>query len=490
MKQTKLTKLFPGNDRGAVALITVIFLALLLTIITTGFIRLTINERRQSTDDDLTKRAFFAAESGVEDAKIALTEWLNNPAYSTSDLRGNVCDPAVVPGVTNPERLITESGLETEYICQLIDTNLSVFEDSLDAWDSVQVPLRSNSNFDRVVIDWHLTAPPPDGDGSSSLINSSPGDLPTEAAWLSANYPALMRAHVVSYPESGSFNIGAFNNHVGFFMPTASSGTNSRSLNDLDSDPKRFVTCGAATQGTYRCSITITGLDTTGGNARSYVLRLRSLYRSSHFQVQLFNGGNPVAITSAQALIDVTGQAGDVFRRVQVRVNLDEQDVLPDYAILSADEICKRFFITDDVDDFDQRCSTNGAGPGLNGVAEFGECDVNPADCPSGGDGPGGPPNDYGKRLVNTSNNPNSIVAGCIWNWGDGSAPYNYTGAGNPNTPGNDECYQGGWVYHTYDDTQPDRCYTATLTIRFSNGLTDAVYTSRFAIPKSSTISC
>jgi hypothetical protein len=49
----------------------------------------------------------------------------------------------------------------------------------------------------------------------------------------------------------------------------------------------------------------------------------------------------------AQAVIDSTGKAQDVLRRIQVNVPLraTSQNELSDYAIQSTDAICKRFSV-------------------------------------------------------------------------------------------------------------------------------------------------
>jgi Tfp pilus assembly protein PilX len=67
------------QERGVVSLFTVMFFTILVTVLTVGFVRIMINERRQSTDEDLTTRAYYAAESGVEDAKRALQQYYPNP---------------------------------------------------------------------------------------------------------------------------------------------------------------------------------------------------------------------------------------------------------------------------------------------------------------------------------------------------------------------------------------------------------------------------
>ena len=61
-----------NNQQGVVSFFTVIFITLLLLILTTAYIRLMVNEQRQATDNDLSSRAFYAAESGVNDAILKI----------------------------------------------------------------------------------------------------------------------------------------------------------------------------------------------------------------------------------------------------------------------------------------------------------------------------------------------------------------------------------------------------------------------------------
>ncbi len=48
-------------------------------------------------------------------------------------------------------------------------------------------------------------------------------------------------------------------------------------------------------------------------------------------------------LIGAQALVDSTGKATDILRRVQVRVAIGDTDTAPSYAIESTTSICKRF---------------------------------------------------------------------------------------------------------------------------------------------------
>jgi hypothetical protein len=90
----------------------------------------------------------------------------------------------------------------------------------------------------------------------------------------------------------------------------------------------------------HACRVTIN----LGGSR--YFVRIKSLYNASAFDVTVPNGGIPVRLVGAQALIDSTGRATDVVRRIQVRssINSFTEDV-PDYVLHGTDRICKKFSI-------------------------------------------------------------------------------------------------------------------------------------------------
>ncbi len=87
------------------------------------------------------------------------------------------------------------------------------------------------------------------------------------------------------------------------------------------------------------CSAKITGLSSS-----SYHMRIRSLYEASTISIEGTNNvGTEVSFTGAQSLIDSTGKASDVLRRVQVRTCSSRFcGDFPDYTLQTSD-ICKRY---------------------------------------------------------------------------------------------------------------------------------------------------
>jgi hypothetical protein len=94
--------------------------------------------------------------------------------------------------------------------------------------------------------------------------------------------------------------------------------------------------------GANGCTMTITGLSPTP----AYAIRFRTIYGSSDLTITV-NGG-AANIIGAQAIIDVTGKAQDILRRVQVRVPLTQAaSDAPAYALFGADGVCKRYGISE-----------------------------------------------------------------------------------------------------------------------------------------------
>jgi hypothetical protein len=93
------------------------------------------------------------------------------------------------------------------------------------------------------------------------------------------------------------------------------------------------------------CSLTINAL-----SHAQYHMRVSSLYREVTLRLEAFDAsGAQLSLQDAQAIIDSTGKAQDVLRRIQVRVPLNGSsgNQLSDFAIQSTEAICKRFSVMD-----------------------------------------------------------------------------------------------------------------------------------------------
>ena len=136
------------KQRGAVSLFVVIFAALLMTVVTVGFVQLMLKDQQQATSSDLSQSAYDSAQAGVEDAKRLLvldqsckaglaapsvncTAIANAliPVPGTSETTCDTLSKAGLVGSTNDETIIQQSTgdnaakLDQAYTCVKIAVN-------------------------------------------------------------------------------------------------------------------------------------------------------------------------------------------------------------------------------------------------------------------------------------------------------------------------------------------------------------------------------
>src|SRR5690606_29670661 len=109
--------------------------------------------------------------------------------------------------------------LDAEYTCQYIELNPDNYQDDLDPWESVTIPLRGLSNFSQVRISWHI--PNLDGDIAA---RTGAQNLPNADEWVANDFAAMLRTTVVDTP-SGNFNQSQVSSQTGFLNPHASGGS-------------------------------------------------------------------------------------------------------------------------------------------------------------------------------------------------------------------------------------------------------------------------
>jgi len=113
------------------------------------------------------------------------------------------------------------------------------------------------------------------------------------------------------------------------------------------------------------CNAEITGLSN-----RTVYLTLRGAYQEAAVTVQAFSSdGTALKLSGLQAVVDSTGRANDVLRRIQVRVPLGNSYRIPAFAIDSMESVCKRLAVYEDGAAIDQVPQTlNGTGEDKNAV--------------------------------------------------------------------------------------------------------------------------
>ncbi len=379
------------SQHGAVSLFVVIFSALLMTVVTVGFIQLMVRDQQQATADDLSQSAYDSAQAGVEDAKRLLLldqQCINNAAPSTVNCAtitsaltpapGSAetsCDTLPKSGIvgqTNNETLIQQSEsdvnsakLDQAYTCVKVAVDTDDYTGVAGANQSSIVPIVGVSPFDTVEVSWFSK------DDISSTTNSSTIGFPSSGASVPLppvgttqwqyNYPSLLRTELMQ--TGTNFKLTDFDSSQAgnrsdvntlFLYPSATGLTTSDFALDARQSPTNTpqqIRCSTSfVNSQYACTATIKLPSPIDGNVanRNAFLRLTSLYNGAHFRIRLLSGANYVKFNQVQPIIDSTGRANDMFRRVQARVQLIGNFTYPQAAIDLGGSLCKNFVVTND----------------------------------------------------------------------------------------------------------------------------------------------
>jgi Tfp pilus assembly protein PilX len=396
-----------NKQSGAVSLFVVIFFMLLATVVTVSFVRLMLTDQQQASDNDLSQSAYDSAQAGVEDAKRALLQYKSECLLTTTGscatysdrISSDVCNSALV-GVAGTglggassgpfkEVMIQQSSggttsddkLNQAYTCVTIDLATDDFVGTIQANQSQLVPLKSAGAFNRVKVEWFNKEDISAAGGSSSLnlsgIASNGNPLYAQGQWP-LNRPSLLRSQLIQVANTG-FTLPSFdvvsdsrtNGATMFLYPTSQSGISEVNITQDDArrtdpaddpDPKTYALTPTSasckpdlSSGGYACSSVLVLPQPIGAGDdanRVAFMRLTPLYNATHYRVTLFNNpvsdsSTPVQFKDVQPMVDSTGRANDLFRRVQSRVDLfDTTFPYPEAAVDVTGSFCKDFAVT------------------------------------------------------------------------------------------------------------------------------------------------
>jgi Tfp pilus assembly protein PilX len=317
-----------SREAGMVSIMVVMILMIVMSLIVIGFAQIARRNQRQSLDRQLSTSAFYAAESGVNDVRNLIKTY--GPPPAKPDCTNGSADPELSYYNHLTPTLNGASGVK--YTCVLVDPTPITLPYTINYQGTI-IPLGSSSgSIQTLTITWQKSTT------SATPISGCNGTLTTSTAWT-CGY-GVLRFDLVRTDGVLSNSFLESNTMSAFLVPVSAGGVAGNNVG--------FVTNGSADFTKITCTNTQCQANITAmGGGSQYYLRLASQYYTG-ITAQISgtdNAGKPVAFVGAQVLIDATGKAQDVLRRIQVRVpvNGTSANLTSDYALETTDSICKRY---------------------------------------------------------------------------------------------------------------------------------------------------
>lgn len=345
------------DQQGAVSLISVAIFAIIITVITTLYIRTVVTQQRNALNYDYSNRAFYASLAGFEDTKRAI-----DAGQVVPDAQNKKSTCGVLPSGAGQ---LSAKIPSLAYTCQLVNFSPSTLSLSeVPANSSAVFPVRSTAasgNY-RLRVTWQ------GGTGTRTDDKS----LPTQGYWETAGYPSMLRAQVVVF-GNGTLQRSAIKSRSLYLNPSnaaenSATGNVSRTFTISDylnwnlppNEPIINAQCTAGESGICEATLNFNSVDFQNQNV---MIVLKPLYvNARNVTIGLVDtNGNTVNFSGGQAVIDITGKSGEVFKRTQQSYPYGKYQVgltnLPDYAIIGGEGICKQMKLRLDSSRYEEECT-------------------------------------------------------------------------------------------------------------------------------------
>ncbi len=330
------------SQQGMVSIIVTMIMMVVITLIIIGFSQIARREQRQALDRQLSTQAFYAAESGINDANETIKTLLDAgkpiPAKTACGPDASYTDATPYTSSNIIDSTLFGGSARLQYTCLLIDPVQTVLQIPPTQNSSEVIPLIASGagTIDTIKFSWANNS-----NDSTLTCPTTTGTFLASGDWTCSM--AVLRVDIV--PNS------AFNGNRGtlqsgtttvFLYPQSSGGVATSTISNGKIIP---VNCSNVTlPPTCSVSLTVTAQP-------KFYLRVLKLYRNNKVSVSATSAGSVVSLINAQATIDVTGKSNDVLRRVQIYKDISGLNSssptapYPDFAIQSFETLCKQYIV-------------------------------------------------------------------------------------------------------------------------------------------------
>lgn len=335
-------------------MLSVVIFSILISIVAAAYARTIVVQQREALNYDLSTRAYYAAESGVQDA---IREIKSKPELLESNKED--CTPFSAQGGGK-----IGGSEEIGYTCQLIEADANEVSGATRQGDAVLWRLPNSSGDLRVTLKW---SEDPDGQNFVARPESSKL-LPQAGNWGDGSgnaYHPMMRTSFISLPSS-NIRRDSINQWVYFLNPTDAGEGEITDVNlnskQEESSVIHNALCDEA-EGGLECSQSFVVKSSAFSGGRQAYIALQSIYGGdTKYTISASNSSTnePVPFDGVVS-IDVTGRASSVFRRVKQQVEASGQQQVfisaPNAnALVVGDGICKLFTVGNTPAQYQTQC--------------------------------------------------------------------------------------------------------------------------------------
>jgi len=338
---------------GFAPLIVSIVIITVLSLITVGFVLLMENNQKNALNRQLNNDAYYAAQSGINDAIQAI-----NNGYNQAK---NACGPVKSNRFLSNNQV---NGSSDYYSCLLINPEPSTLQYSSVKSSQPTVAVISTinpntfqpENITSLEVSWQPSAQIATSpfyfapSGWYPTCGSATGPcFPPEVEWQNAGHPIPGVIRVALTPlATGSLPTNTSTTYTGFFYPISGpSGAGSApaySSNTIGANSGELASgscnnnSSSSSPTPEACNVTI---DVSSANVSNFLMSLRSIYNPSQVTITAYNGSTVLLIRNAQTVIDSTGDDKGVLKRIQVRIPGLNDTGFPSYDLGSGMTVCK-----------------------------------------------------------------------------------------------------------------------------------------------------
>ena len=324
------------NESGFVSITVSLIMMVIITLLIFSFALVSRREQRLALDRRLSSQAYYAAESGINKARYEI----NNQVIASNV---TTCNPVDIDATNN-----------VQTTCTLVDvTPNSLLFDGVGTNSSKVVKISAvkngvATNVSRLEFYWNSSTQ------TNSFSISNNGVFPTSATF------SVLRISLtkLTLPAIFSRDDLISNTYHAFLYPKTSSATAPDAIFNDDTNQGVVVQGYCATNNTPKYCKAVINIPTST-NESKFLLKLSSVYSSADVEIRAFDtansGGTQLSFQGAQAVVDATGKAQDVLRRVQARIPLDSSWNADTWAV-SANTICKTYYVASSTTSADSDC--------------------------------------------------------------------------------------------------------------------------------------